>query len=166
VPFILALLSVVVIDLHSPSALLGGHSPDDFMRNYWQRKPLLIRQAIPHFKPPLPATAIRRLARRDDVESRLIRRENGQWQIKNGPFSRFPGADKPDWTLLVQGVDLHDEATAELMHRFRCISDARLDDTIVSIAGDGGGVGPHFDSYDVFLLQASGRRRWRISQQK
>lgn len=149
-----------------PSDLLGGLTPDAFMRRYWQRKPLLIRQAIPGFKPPVPAAALKRLARRDDVESRLIWRERGEWQMENGPFARLPKPAEPDWTLLVQSVDLHDDAASELLQRFRFVPDARLDDIMISLASTGGGVGPHFDSYDVFLLQAAGRRRWRYGRQR
>ncbi|MGB3291113.1 MAG: cupin domain-containing protein [Burkholderiaceae bacterium] len=145
--------------------LLGGLTPRQFMRRYWQRKPLLVRQAIPGFKPSLSIADIRQLVRREEVESRLIWRDQHGWNMKNGPFSRLPAASRPNWTLLAQSVDLHDDATAALMHRFRFISDARLDDAMISIATDGGGVGPHFDSYDVFLLQAHGKRRWRISLQ-
>ncbi|OZI21691.1 cupin [Bordetella genomosp. 7] len=149
-----------------PRTLLGGLSPDDFMRRYWQRKPFLIRQAIPGFKPPVSIAALKKLARRDDVESRLIWREAGQWQMEEGPFARLPRKDEPDWTLLVQSVDLHSDAASALLQQFRFIPDARLDDIMISVASDGGGVGPHFDSYDVFLLQASGRRRWRYGRQK
>jgi 50S ribosomal protein L16 3-hydroxylase len=149
-----------------PLALLGGRSPAQFMRTHWQRKPLLIRQAIPGFKPPLSIAELKRMARQDDVASRLIWREQGQWQMEQGPFARLPKASEPDWTLLVQSVDLHSDAAAELMHRFRFVPDARLDDVMISIATDGGGVGPHFDSYDVFLLQAVGRREWRIGRQR
>ena len=146
--------------------LLGDLTPAEFMRRYWQRKPLLVRQAVPGIRPPLTAAALRRMARRDDVESRLVWREQGQWQMEPGPFARLPGAREPGWTLLVQGLDLHDDGAAELMHRFRFVPDARLDDLMVSLATDGGGVGPHYDSYDVFLLQAQGRRRWRIGRQR
>lgn len=148
------------------TALLGGLTPQQFMKRHWQRKPLLIRQAIPGFRPSLSMSDIRTLVRRDEVESRLIWRDDRGWNMKSGPFARLPSAQKPGWTVLAQSVDLHDDATAELMRRFRFISDARLDDAMISIASDGGGVGPHFDSYDVFLLQAHGRRRWRISQQE
>lgn len=154
------------MNINEPLALLGGLSAADFMRRYWQRKPLLIRQAIPNFKPPVSITNVKKLARRDDVESRLIWREDGAWQMENGPFARLPKPAEPDWTLLVQSVDLHDDAATALMQRFRFIPDARLDDIMISVASDGGGVGPHFDSYDVFLLQASGRRRWRYGRQK
>ena len=145
------------MNLDHPLPLLGSQSPNDFMRRYWQKKPLLIRQAIPGFA----ARRHRRdqkLARRDDVESRLIWRENGEWQMENGPFARLPRTTRGDWTLLVQSVDLHSDAAAELMQQFRFIPDARLDDVMISIASHGGGVGPHFDSYDVFLLQAAGQR--------
>ncbi len=152
--------------IDQPTALLGGLSPAEFMRRHWQRKPLLIRQAIPGMRAPLSATALRKLAREDDVESRLIWREDDAWAMEHGPFARLPKAGEREWTLLVQGVDLHHDALAALRDRFRFVPDARLDDAMISIAGDGGGVGPHVDSYDVFLLQASGRRRWRISQQK
>jgi len=152
--------------IDQPLALLGGLSPAQFMRRHWQRKPLLIRQAIPGFKPPLSIPAVKKLARRDDVESRLIWREDGAWQMEHGPFARLPKPAEPDWTLLVQSADLHDDAAAALMQQFRFIPDARLDDVMISVASDGGGVGPHFDSYDVFLLQAAGRRRWRYGRQK
>ncbi|MGB6104478.1 MAG: cupin domain-containing protein [Pusillimonas sp.] len=153
------------MNIDQPLTLLGGLTPQAFMRDYWQRKPLLIRQAIPGFKPSLSTADIRKLVRREEVESRLIWHDDKGWNMKTGPFSRLPAAGRPNWTLLAQSVDLHDDATARLMHQFRFISDARLDDAMVSIASDGGGVGPHFDSYDVFLLQAHGKRRWRISQQ-
>lgn len=155
-----------MISTDQPTPLLGGLTPQAFMRRYWQRKPLLIRQALPGFRPALNASALRKLAGRDDVESRLIWREDGAWQMESGPFARLPRAKEPGWTLLVQGVDLHDDATAALLRKFRFVPDARLDDAMISIAGDGGGVGPHFDSYDVFLLQAAGRRRWRIGRQR
>lgn len=154
------------MNINTPLALLGNLTPRTFMQRYWQRQPLLIRQAIPNFKPPLSIAEIKQLARRDEVESRLIWRDDAGWGMRNGPFNRLPARRGKNWTLLAQGVDLHDDATAELMQRFRFISDARLDDTMISIACDGGGVGPHFDSYDVFLLQAHGQRRWRISSQK
>lgn len=154
------------MDLDQPTSLLGGLTPNAFMRRHWQRKPLLIRQAFPQpWRPPLNLAAVRRLAKDDDVESRLIWRERDSWQMEYGPFARLPRNTESAWTLLVQGVDLHDDATAELLQRFRFVADARLDDAMISIAGDGGGVGPHFDSYDVFLLQAAGRRRWRYGRQ-
>jgi len=152
-------------DIDLPTPLLGGLSPREFMRDYWQKKPLLIRQAIPGFQPPVTVREVQTLARREEVESRLITHGATGWTLKHGPFRRFPPMSQPRWTLLVQSVDLHDDETAALMRQFRFISDARLDDLMISIASDGGGVGPHFDSYDVFLLQGQGRRRWRTSSQ-
>lgn len=149
-----------------PLDLLGGLSPRVFMQRYWQRRPLLIRQAIPGFKPSLSISDVRQLVKREEVESRLIWCDDKGWHMKAGPLSRLPASSRPNWTALAQSVDLHDDATAALMHQFRFIADARLDDVMISIASQGGGVGPHFDSYDVFLLQAHGRRRWRISQQQ
>lgn len=146
--------------------LLGGLSPQQFLRDYWHKKPLLIRQAIPGFKPLLPRDALCKLASQEDAESRLISRSGSGWKMQNGPFERLPSFNKKAWTLLVQGVNLHDDAVDALMQRFRFIPDARLDDLMISYATDTGGVGPHFDSYDVFLLQAHGQRRWRISAQK
>jgi 50S ribosomal protein L16 3-hydroxylase len=154
-----------------PLTLLGDISPADFMKSYWQRKPLLVRQAIPNFSPLLARAALFDLAGQPDVESRLVMGENnGQraWQMQRGPFKRkaIPKLTERDWTLLVQGVDLHDDSVSALMQQFRFIPDARIDDVMISYASDGGGVGPHFDSYDVFLLQAHGQRRWRIGRQK
>jgi len=152
--------------IHTPNTLLGGLTPSEFMRHYWQKKPLLVRQALPSLKPPISAAALKKLSRRDDVESRLIWRESGQWQMEAGPFGRLPPREQPDWTLLVQSVDLHDDAAAALLHRFDFVPSARLDDLMISLASAGGGVGPHFDSYDVFLIQAAGKRRWRYGQQE
>ncbi|HEX7386933.1 MAG TPA: cupin domain-containing protein [Castellaniella sp.] len=152
--------------LDRPTPLLGGLTPHEFMRDYWQKKPLLIRQAFPEFKAPLTLAEVQTLARRDEVESRLIRQTDRGWTLKRGPFRRLPALSQPRWTLLVQSVDLHDDDTAALLRLFRFIPDARLDDAMISIASDGGGVGPHYDSYDVFLIQAHGRRRWRTSQQE
>lgn len=147
-------------------ALLGGLTPAQFMKIYWQRKPLVIRQAFTGFKPPVSTAALKKMSRRDDVESRLVWREKGQWQMDRGPFARLPKASEPDWSLLVQSVDIQDDAACALMNQFRFVPDARLDDLMISLATIGGGVGPHFDSYDVFLLQGQGRRRWQISQQR
>lgn len=137
-----------------------------FLRTFWQRRPLLIRNAFPGFTPPVTRNDLFALARQEDTESRLITRDNGAWTMKHGPLKRLPSTRRAQWTLLVQGVDLLDAGARELLARFRFLPDARLDDLMVSYATDGGGVGPHVDSYDVFLLQAWGRRRWRISRQR
>ncbi len=157
-------------------ALLGGISPDQFMTQYWHKKPLLIRGAIPAFglsaqqgeplDSPIPSKQLLQFALNEDVESRLVKAK--PWTFDHGPFSKqaIPSIDKPNWTLLFQGMEAHHPAAAKILSWFRFIPDARLDDLMISIAGIGGGVGPHFDSYDVFLIQMSGRRQWRISEQK
>src|SRR6185437_2504674 len=150
-----------------PLALLGGLSASTFMRTHWQARPLLVRSALRDVDLHIPdRSRLFELAARDDVESRLVIREGERWSVRHGPFRRraLPPLTQHGWTLLVQGVDLHDDAAHDLLARFRFISDARLDDAMFSYASDGGGVGPHVDSYDVFLLQTSGRRRWRIGR--
>lgn len=156
------------MDIHQNLSLLGGLSPAQFMRRYWQKKPLLIKQAVPNFEPPLRRAELFALAAQEHVESRLVVQSAAGWRMKHGPFGprALPALSKPGWSLLVQGVDLHQQQAHALLQQFRFVPDARLDDLMVSFASTGGGVGPHFDSYDVFLLQASGRRRWRISPQK
>lgn len=146
-------------------ALLGGLTPQQFLRDYWHKKPLLIRQAIPGFKPLLSREGLRDLAAQEDVESRLISHFDAQWDMQRGPLAQLPPFEKKGWTMLIQGANLHNDAADKLMQQFRFIPDARLDDLMISYATDAGGVGPHFDSYDVFLLQAHGQRRWRIGAQ-
>ncbi len=138
------------------------------MRRYWQKKPLLIRQAIPGIQPPLTREQLFDLADDNDVESRLITHFRKSWAMEHGPFDpeQLPSVKKRDWTLLVQGLNLHVDAARALLDRFRFLPDARVDDLMISYATDGGGVGAHFDSYDVFLLQVHGKRRWRIGAQR
>jgi 50S ribosomal protein L16 3-hydroxylase len=168
------------MDITQALPLLGGISPERFMKQYWQKKPLLIRQAIPGMQPLLERAALFDLAASEDVASRLIEQvgspqhkttptsKTSGWRMRHGPFERraLPALKKTGWTLLVQGVNVHHQALHALMQQFRFVPDARLDDVMISYASDGGGVGPHFDSYDVFLLQAQGQRRWQISAQK
>ena len=157
-------------------ALFGHISPEQFMKTYWHKKPLLVRGAIPAFKlaeqdqepldSPISYAELVKLASQENVESRLI--QSQPWRFDHGPFSRkmIPKTDEHNWTLLLQGMEAHHRSAASILSWFRFIPDARLDDLMISIAGIGGGVGPHFDSYDVFLIQMSGRRQWRISTQK
>ncbi len=156
------------MDIQQPLTLLGGLTPAQFMRRHWQKKPLLVRQAIPRFTPPVSRAGLFALAAQEGVESRLVQQVKDAWKLRHGPFSRraLPALQQPDWTLLVQGVDLHNDQVHAILQQFRFVPEARLDDLMISYASDGGGVGPHFDSYDVFLLQAHGRRRWRIGRQK
>lgn len=157
----------------SPIRLPGGMSAARFMRDYWQRKPLLIRGALPSAEALLPPDQLFELAGGDDVESRLVQRRGDVWTLEHGPFDHLPpvprasgpGPRHRSWTLLVQGVNLHSDRADALLRRFAFISQARLDDLMISYATDGGGVGPHVDSYDVFLLQTLGQRHWRVSAQ-
>ncbi len=146
---------------------LGGLAPARFLRETWHKEPLLIRNAIPGFTGLLSPADMQALARRDDVESRLVRGSGTRWALDHGPFraADFKRPPKTDWTLLVQSVNHHLPAADALLKRFDFIPHARLDDLMVSYAVPGGSVGPHFDSYDVFLLQGRGHRRWQVSTQ-
>jgi 50S ribosomal protein L16 3-hydroxylase len=149
------------------TTLLGGLSPTRFLREVWHKRPLLIRNAVPGFTGLLTPTEIQQLACREDVESRLIQGSGTRWQLDHGPFKKgdFRRLPKDEWTLLVQSLNhVLPEADALLAH-FDFIPHARLDDLMVSYAVPGGSVGPHFDSYDVFLLQGQGHRRWQVGAQ-
>lgn len=139
-----------------------------FLRRHWQKTPLLVRNALPGFEGVLELRDMIDLAGRDDCESRLIMRNGRSWAVEHGPFrpARFRQLPLRNWTLLVQGVDLFLQEARQLLSQFSFIPYSRLDDLMVSYAPDGGGVGPHFDSYDVFLLQGPGRRRWKVSRQR
>ena len=157
------------MDIDARWPLLGGLTPAQFMRRHWQKKPLLVRQAWPGVRAPLPRPALFALAGQEGVESRLVVQNPGglkPWSMRRGPISRraLPPLTQARWTLLVQGLDLHVPAARDMLDRFRFLPDARLDDLMVSFATDGGGVGPHLDSYDVFLIQVEGRRRWRVGR--
>ena len=145
--------------------LLGGLSPRTFLRRYWQNRPLFVPQALPGFGGVINRRALSALAARDDVESRIVERRGKRRETRHGPFARAI-IGKKDATLLVSGVNLHLPAADALLQRFAFIPQARLDDVMVSYATPGGGVGPHVDSYDVFLLQGHGRRKWQVSGKK
>ena len=131
------------MDVNQPLCLLAGLTPAQFMRRHWQKKPLLVRGALPDFKPVLSRPELFRLAAREAVESRLIVQNNASWRMTQGPFAprSLPALSKAAWTLLVQGVDLHDHKAHALLQQFRFIPDARLDDLMVSFATPGGGAG-------------------------
>src|SRR3989440_4391522 len=143
--------------------LLGGLTPANFLRRHWQKRPLFVRGALGDFSGPANERLLFALAARDDVESRIVERRGRQWETRHGPF-RTLRKKMRDWTILVSGVNLHSREADALLRRFSFIPHARLDDVMVSYATPGGGVGPHIDSYDVFLLQGEGRRRWRIGR--
>ncbi|MBS0320402.1 MAG: cupin domain-containing protein [Proteobacteria bacterium] len=156
----------------TPPPLPPPLDPAAFVRRYWHKRPLLMRAALPDFGGLFSTRELFALAARDDVESRLVVRtrdgRRDRWTLEHGPFrpralNRLPARD---WTLLVQGLNLHDDRADALMRRFDFLPFTRLDDVMVSLAAPGGGVGPHLDSYDVFLLQGTGRRHWRYGAQR
>ena len=144
--------------------LLGGLTAREFLRRHWQKKPLLVRGAAPGVGCWPGKRGLFSLAQRADVESRLVVRRAGRWLVRHGPIARtlLGRVPRRDWTLLVNGVNLHCAQAERLLRRFAFVPQARLDDVMVSLAAPGGGVGAHYDSYDVFLLQGSGRRIWRL----
>lgn len=146
--------------------LLGGLSPAAFLRRHWQKRPLLVRGALPRFRDPVTPQRLFALACEPDVESRLVQVRGGRkpFERTDGPqdADRLRGLPASDWTLLVQGVDRHARAVARLLRHFSFIPRWRIDDVMVSFATRGGTVGPHVDNYDVFLIQGRGRRRWQL----
>jgi 50S ribosomal protein L16 3-hydroxylase len=149
------------------ATLLGGRPAAAFLAGFWHKEALLVRGAVPGFTGLYEAAQLFALAARDDVESRLVVRDGARWSLAHGPFRRADWKALParNWTLLVQGANLCSEAADALLRRFSFLPYARLDDLMVSYAAPGGGVGPHVDSYDVFLLQGFGRRRWQYGHQ-
>ena len=150
----------------APLTHLGNLDIETFLRDYWQQKPCLIRNAIPDFAEVISADELAGMACDEQVESRLLIAEpdSGQFELLHGPFEESRFGELPDshWSLLIQGVDHWIPEAADLVERFRFIPSWRLDDLMISYSTDGGGVGPHYDNYDVFIIQASGRRRWEI----
>lgn len=145
--------------------LLGGLSPEDFLKDYWQKRPLLVRNALPGFEGLLSRDELLDLSTDEDAESRFVCHDGTHWDVAHGPLDPVQFKRKAPWTVLVQGVNLFLPEADRLLHSFDFIPKARLDDLMVSYARDGGGVGPHFDHYDVFLIQGMGQRRWRLSDQ-
>jgi 50S ribosomal protein L16 3-hydroxylase len=148
--------------------ILGGISAKQFLTEYWQKKPLFIKGAIPNFLSPITGDELAGLSLEQDVESRLIFGEKGyaSWVLKRGPFHEetFKKLPKKYWTLLVQAVDLWSPEVKELIEHFYFLPKWRLEDIMISFSPEGGSVGPHFDNYDVFLLQGIGQREWQIGQ--
>ncbi len=147
--------------------VLGDLTPAQFLKDFWQKRPLLVRNAVPQFSGVIGMQRpidLARLAGRSDVVARIVTERKGTFVTQDGPFSRLTPQQLPQRaTLLVQGVEAHAQGGWDLLARFNFIATSRIDDLMVSYAGDGAGVGPHFDLYDVFLLQGLGARRWKIS---
>ena len=148
--------------------VLGDITLDEFFKEYWQKKPLLIRNAFPNFVSPLTPDELAGLALEEEIESRIVIEQgtSGPWELQTGPFAETVFAELPEshWTLLVQAVDLWVPEVKSLLNHFDFLPPWRLDDIMVSYAPKGGSVGPHFDYYDVFLLQGLGQRRWQVGE--
>lgn len=153
--------------MNIPETLLGGISPQQFLADYWQKKPLLVRGAYPDFQSPLSAEELLGLACEDDIESRMVLEKDGSkpWELRRGPFTEESFADLPPshWSTLIQEAHKYIPELALLLEDFRFIPNWRVDDIMASISPIHGSVGPHFDYYDVFLIQGEGRKRWQIS---
>lgn len=148
-------------------SILGNITAEQFLREYWQKKPLLIRQAIPDFVSPIDGDELAGLALESEVESRMVLEHGEQpWELRHGPFTEQSFAELPasHWTLLVQAVDQFVPEVEHFLREFNFLPSWRFDDVMISYAVEGGGVGPHYDNYDVFLLQAEGRREWKTGQ--
>ncbi|MCA9779483.1 MAG: cupin domain-containing protein, partial [Candidatus Eremiobacteraeota bacterium] len=147
---------------------LGNLTEEEFLSIYWQKKPVLIRQAFPNFESPIEPDELAGLAMQDGVLSRLILEKGGEypWELRHGPLpdGTFESLGDSHWTVLVQEVDRHVPDVADLFDRFTFLPNWRKDDVMISFAAKDSGVGAHIDSYDVFLLQGSGRRRWEIGE--
>ena len=153
--------------INTPLEILGGISAEVFLRDYWQKKPLLIRKAIPDFVSPLDGNDLAGLSLEEMVESRIVLEHGATpWELKQGPFDDDTYSTLPerDWTLLVQAVDQFSPDVAEVLENFKFLPNWRIDDVMISFAVPGGSVGPHYDNYDVFLLQAEGKRQWKVGQ--
>jgi len=155
-----------MIEVLGTTRQLLGMTASRFLRDYWQKRPLLVRQAFTGFVSPIQPEDLAGLACEEMALSRIVShdRENDRWTLRNGPFQEdeFPGMPDHDWTLLVQDVDKWDADVRRVLERFAFLPRWRLDDVMVSFAASGGSVGAHVDQYDVFLLQAQGQRRWQI----
>lgn len=158
---------VIPMNSDTPLAHLGGLTATEFLRDYWQKKPLLVRNAFPELAYRLSPEDLMELAEEESVESRLVL-EKGKtpWEVRTGPFSAkiFKQLPKTHWTLLVQAVDHYLPALADYLDHFAFIPNWRIDDIMISFAPEGGSVGPHYDQYDVFLIQGIGNRRWQLGQ--
>jgi len=141
----------------------GELSPETFLAEYWQKKPLLIKQAFKNFQDTIPADELAGLAMEGEIESRIVSNDgNNNWQVDHGPFEDFSQYGESNWTLLVQAVNNWSRPTNALLAPFSFIPRWRIDDVMVSFSTPNGGVGAHLDQYDVFIIQGSGKRRWQV----
>ncbi|QYM95796.1 cupin domain-containing protein [Dickeya ananatis] len=134
----------------------------NFLTHHWQKKPVIIKAGFPHFLDPISPDELAGLAMENEVDSRLVSHRDGRWDVSHGPFESYDHLGESNWSLLVQAVDHWHEPSAALMRPFRQLPDWRIDDLMISFSVPGGGVGPHLDQYDVFIIQGTGRRRWRV----
>lgn len=134
----------------------------DFLRDYWQKKPLIIKQGLAGFVDPIDENDLAGFAMEEDVDARVVSNDNDKWQLHQGPFEHFEAVCQGKWSLLVQGVDRLDEVSAQLLSNFDFIPMWRIEDLMVSFSVAGAGVGPHYDQYDVFIIQGKGTRRWKV----
>ncbi|SFM92347.1 50S ribosomal protein L16 3-hydroxylase [Izhakiella capsodis] len=136
----------------------------DFLQRYWQKRPVVLKQGFKNFVDPISPDELAGLAMENEVDSRLISHQEGKWQVSHGPFESYDHLGETNWSLLVQAVDHWHESAGRLMRSFRALPDWRIDDLMISFSVPGGGVGPHLDQYDVFIIQGTGRRRWRVGE--
>ena len=136
----------------------------DFIERYWQKRPVVLKRGFAQFIDPISPDELAGLAMEDEVDSRLVSHLDGKWQVSHGPFESYDHLGESNWSLLVQAVNNWHEPTAALMRPFRALPDWRTDDLMISFSVPGGGVGPHLDQYDVFIIQGTGRRRWRVGE--
>jgi 50S ribosomal protein L16 3-hydroxylase len=140
----------------------GELTPEQFLKEYWQKKPLLIKGAFKDFTDPIDANELAGLAMENEIESRIIANQNNQWQVEQGPFESFDKYGEQNWTLLVQAVNNWSRDTQSLLAAVDFIPKWRIDDVMVSFSTPNGGVGAHLDQYDVFIIQGEGKRRWKV----
>lgn len=136
----------------------------EFIERYWQKRPVVLKRGISNFIDPISPDELAGLAMENEVDSRLVSHQDGKWQVSHGPFESYDHLGENNWSLLVQAVNNWHEPTAALMRPFRALPDWRMDDLMISFSVPGGGVGPHLDQYDVFIIQGTGRRRWRVGE--
>ncbi|CUW13826.1 50S ribosomal protein L16 arginine hydroxylase [Serratia grimesii] len=137
---------------------------NDFLQRYWQKRPVILKRGFKNFIDPISPDELAGLAMENEVDSRLVSHQDGRWQVAHGPFESFDHLSENNWSLLVQAVDHWHEPSSALMRPFRQLPDWRMDDLMISFSVPGGGVGPHLDQYDVFIIQGTGRRRWRVGE--